>query len=96
LVDGQPAATEPGANAKKERPFHETATPEEWVKAFKDWINHFPPHPVLSMKQSAAKAFTAREKMLNCELGGRHERAAADNRPRQSCSNLLLKARSKV
>jgi hypothetical protein len=48
LVDGQPAATEPGANAKKERPFYETATPEEWVKAFKDWINHFPPHPVLS------------------------------------------------
>ena len=28
--------------------FAETATPEEWVKAFKDWINHFPAHPVLS------------------------------------------------
>lgn len=31
-----------------EKSFAETATPEEWVKAFKDWISHFPPHPVLS------------------------------------------------
>ncbi len=48
LVASEPAATEPDTNAKNERPFYETATPEEWVKAFKDWVNHFPPHPVLS------------------------------------------------
>src|SRR5712692_1924448 len=47
LVYSEPAA-EPDANAKNERPFYETATPEEWVKAFKDWVNDFPQHPVLS------------------------------------------------
>ncbi|HBB95167.1 MAG TPA: hypothetical protein DC054_07230 [Blastocatellia bacterium] len=31
-----------------EKSFAETATPEEWKKALKDWIRHFPPHPVLS------------------------------------------------
>ena len=31
-----------------EKSFAETATPEEWEKALKDWIRHFPPHPVLS------------------------------------------------
>ncbi len=31
-----------------EKSFAETATPEEWVGAFRDWISHFPPHPVLS------------------------------------------------
>jgi len=28
--------------------FAETATPEEWEKALKNWIRNFPPHPVLS------------------------------------------------
>ena len=28
--------------------FARTASPEEWVRAFRDWISHFPPHPVLS------------------------------------------------
>lgn len=31
-----------------EKSFAETATPEEWEKALKDWIRNFPPHPVLS------------------------------------------------
>ena len=48
LVTSEPAATKSDATAKNERPFYETATPEEWVKAFKDWVNDFPQHPVLS------------------------------------------------
>ncbi|MEO7970546.1 MAG: hypothetical protein ABI698_04550 [bacterium] len=35
-------------NVETGKSFQETATPEEWVKAFKDWIRHFPSHPVLS------------------------------------------------
>jgi hypothetical protein len=31
-----------------EKSFAETATPEEWKKALRDWIENFPPHPVLS------------------------------------------------
>jgi hypothetical protein len=32
-----------------ERPFHETATPEEWGKALLDWVNtERPHHPPLS------------------------------------------------
>lgn len=32
-----------------ERPFHETATTEEWEKAFTDWVNaDRPHHPPLS------------------------------------------------
>jgi hypothetical protein len=32
----------------REDSFAMTASPEEWVKAFKDWIRHFPEHPILS------------------------------------------------
>jgi hypothetical protein len=33
---------------QSEKSFAETATPEEWGKALRDWIKNFPPHPVLS------------------------------------------------
>ncbi len=38
------------ANVRREtsKSFHETASAEEWKKALRDWINNFPPHPVLS------------------------------------------------
>lgn len=35
-------------NRQTGKSFAETASPEEWEKALKDWISHFPPHPVLS------------------------------------------------
>lgn len=36
-------------NREGERPFHETATPEEWERAFLDWVNtERPRHPPLS------------------------------------------------
>jgi hypothetical protein len=35
-------------NKQPGKSFAETASTEEWEKAFKDWITHFPPHPTLS------------------------------------------------
>ena len=48
VIAGKPATAHSDLILNGERPFYETATPEEWVKAFKNWVNHFPPHPVLS------------------------------------------------
>ncbi|HXI25688.1 MAG TPA: hypothetical protein VNG71_17610 [Pyrinomonadaceae bacterium] len=48
VIAAESLTTDSELDVNSERPFYETATPEEWVKAFKDWINHFPPHPVLS------------------------------------------------
>jgi hypothetical protein len=48
VIAAESLTTDSEMDVNIERPFHETATPEEWVKAFKDWINHFPLHPVLS------------------------------------------------
>ncbi|GAB4299484.1 MAG: hypothetical protein Fur0025_38410 [Oscillatoriaceae cyanobacterium] len=35
---------EPTSWLGKERPFYETATPEEWVKAFREWAESHPRH----------------------------------------------------
>lgn len=41
---------ENGTSSKEEKPFYETATPEEWAKAFREWANsHDPNIPPLSL-----------------------------------------------
>ena len=36
------------STGNNESNFARTANAEEWVRAFRQWVNHFPPHPVLS------------------------------------------------
>lgn len=40
VANGTAQATESANEAKEERPFYETATPEEWVREFLDWANN--------------------------------------------------------
>lgn len=37
-----------GTTKPEEKPFWETATPEEWIAAFNKWIDELPPGPGLS------------------------------------------------
>jgi len=48
VVAAESLTTDSELDVNSERPFHETATPEEWVSALEDFIRNFPQHPVLS------------------------------------------------
>ena len=39
VEDGEPVTNGAPAAPTEERPFYETATPEEWVKAFRAWAD---------------------------------------------------------
>ena len=48
---------ENGSTPVEEKPFHETATPEEWSKAFLEWANshdpNIPPLPLEAMSRES-------------------------------------------